>query len=127
MNSKALVVIVVIALAGGFVFNNYGVPGAIVIIPFIFPLLFTAISLICAEKWIHRFASGILALTIFDIVRWVAWVNEVGSRHAVSDEQTYGIAKLTIAIHLIVFTLSFAICWLISTKPWTKASNKNAL
>jgi hypothetical protein len=127
MNRKLLLTMTLIAIGGGYIFNNYGVPGSIVLIPIVFPMVFSVLSLKCGGREIFQYVSGLLVLALFDSVRWLAWVTEVGKEFAISDEQTYGISAATVAIHFIIFSVSFVVGLLLIRKQAKTSANKHAV
>lgn len=107
MTAKPVLLLLSLAIIGGIVFSDYGIPPSIVIIPIVFPIAFAVVSVQLAGPKIAQYTGGLAALGIFDIVRWVTWGNKIGWNEAIADERLFGVGAATVLFHIVFFSLCF--------------------
>lgn len=119
--NRNILIMLAIAIIGGVIFNNYKFIFNFLIIPFVFPILFAVLALKNQFSVAVNYLTGIIALVVFDSIRWATWIYLVGYDFAYKDEQVFGMAYITAVVHLVAFSIGFLALWYF--KVHNKASN----
>ena len=102
-----LTLMFVMAFAFGYFYSDYSAPFAFIVKIILVPLSFAILALAYSNSLYIQIFVGFLCITLMNALSWHFWVEKVGIQFAVSDEQTYGMSRITYQIQIFTFLIAF--------------------